>query len=406
MIKILVIDDEKIYHNMIIHALKAQDYQIETALNGIEGIKKARTSKPDLIITDVMMPKMNGYEVTSILRREDKFAHIPILVLTAQADMQAKLEAFEAGADDYLSKPFVPKELVIRIEALLRHAKRVNTIRKDTKKEEKSRLIAVHSLRGGIGCSSLAVNLSLGIFQLWKKPTVLLDLTMTAGQVALMLNASLKRTWADLARFSAGSIDLEAINSVINQHESGLSFIPAPTFPSEATPLAEEMLSTTLKMLREEFSYIIADLPHDFNQMTLSVLDEADLILLLVAPEMSSIRAAAAALDTYKKLDYPPEKIKLVLSAIMPRSDLSKEKIEDALAMSVTIRIPYVANKFVHAINYGNPFITENPEDAVTGLLEDFAFLLSQKEHKKNKPSVPSKTWRRVYKRYVARRKK
>ena len=302
MIKILAIDDEKIYHNMIIHALKEKDYQVETASNGSEGIKKARIFKPDLIITDVMMPDMNGYEVTSALRKEDAFAHTPILVLTAQADMKAKLESFEAGADDHLTKPFVPKELVVRLEALLRRAQRTKTTQKaEPESEKRASLIAVHSLRGGTGCTSLAVNLSLGMYNLWQKPTILLDLAMTAGQVALMLNTPLKRTWADLARFDAGGIDFEAINSVINQHESGLSFIPAPTLPSEAKPLEKETLGTILKMLREKFSYIIADLPHDFNPMTLSTLDETDLVLLLVAPEMASIRAAAAALDTYNR---------------------------------------------------------------------------------------------------------
>lgn len=403
---ILAIDDEKIYHNLIIHALEPQGYQIETAFSGSEGIQKARSINPDLIITDVMMPDMSGYEVTSALRREEKFAHTPILVLTAQADMQAKLNSFEAGADDHLTKPFVPKELDARIVALLRRVERLKAVRKESKSEEKARLIAVHSLRGGIGCSSLAVNLSLSLFELWHKPTIILDLAMTAGQIALMLSAPLRRTWSDLARFSAEDIDLDAINSVIYQHESGLSVIPAPTFPSEAAPLGTEMLSTALKMLRQEFNYIIADLPHDFNTMTLCALDEADLVLLLVAPEMASIRAAAAALDTYAKLNYPPEKIKLILNAVVPRSGLSKEKIESALALPITVTIPYIADKFVHAINYGQPYISSHPGDAGTGLFEDFAFYLSQDEHKKSKPSAPSETWHRVYHRYTERQKR
>ncbi len=405
---ILAIDDEKIYHNLIIHALKPQGYDVETASNGSEGIEKARSLKPDLIITDVMMPDMNGYEVASALRREEAFAHTPILVLTAQSDMQAKLEAFEAGADDHLTKPFVPQELAARIEALLRRAERTKKVYQESKpaEKEKARLIAVHSLRGGTGCSSVAVNLSLGLAGIWQSPAILLDLAMTAGQVALMLNAPLKRTWADVARFSAGNIDMEAISSVINQHESGLSFIPSPTLPSEATPLDKEMLKATLEMLGRDFSYIVADLSHDFSDMTLSVLDKADLILLLVAPEMASIRAAVAALDTYTKLGYPAEKINLVLNAIVPRSGLSREKIESALSLPISITIPYLADKFVHAINYGKPIVSHLPDEPITALFEDFAFSLSQDNHKKKKPANPSETWMRVYKRALARQKK
>ena len=406
MSKILVIDDEAIYHNLITHALQPQGHQIETASDGSTGIQKARAFKPDLIITDVMMPDMNGYEVTSALRREPAFAHTPILVLTAQADVQAKLKSFEAGADDHLTKPFVPEELAARIIALLRRAERVKTASQQTTSKKSARLIAIHSLRGGTGCSSLAVNLSLGISGLWQAPTILIDLAMTAGQVALMLNAPLKRTWADLARFTSGNIDMEAISSVINHHESGLSFIPAPTLPAETTPLSDETLSVTLTMLRQQFDYIIADLPHDFNDMTISALDEADLILLLVAPEMASIRAAAAALDTYTKLNYPTDKIKLALNAVFPRSGLSREKIETALALPITVTIPHIPDKFVHAINFGQPLVFNNPEDPASGLFEDFAFHLSKNEHKKGKPEKPSETWLRVYKRYLERQRK
>ena len=70
-------------------------------------------------------------------------------------------------------------------------------------------MIAIHSLRGGTGCSSLAVNLGVGFVYLWKKPAVLLDLTMTAGQVALMLNMTLRRTWTDIARFELGRIGFQ-----------------------------------------------------------------------------------------------------------------------------------------------------------------------------------------------------
>jgi len=274
------------------------------------------------------------------------------------------------------------------------------------REKSKARLIAIHSLRGGTGCSTLAVNLALATQALWEKHTILLDLAMTAGQVALMLNAPLKRTWADLARFSAGNIDMDAINSVINRHESGLDFIPAPTLPSEATPLKKETLATTLQMLKEEYSYIITDLSHTFNSMTLTTLGIADRILLVVAPEMASIRAAAAALDTYTKLGYPDEKIILVLNAVVPRSGLTQEKIERALELPIKLTIPHSADKFVQAINYGHPYLLKHPEDKITGLFEELAFHLSRDEEKMTKPDNPSESLRRVYQRLRARQKK
>ena len=405
MTRILVIDDEPINHQLVGRALATLQWDIHFAEDGKSGISQARSLKPDIIITDVMMPDVTGYEVTRILRREPQFAATPILVLTAQSGLEDKLKSFEAGADDHLTKPFDAAELVVRVTALLKRVEAVKASRIELPVGEQARLIAIHSLRGGTGSSSLAVNLGIGLFSLWREPTILLDLTMTAGQVALMLNMSLKRTWADIAHFAASDLDLDSLSSIISGHESGMNFIAAPTFPSEAETLRPETLGAALRLIRTQYEYVVADLPHDFSEVSIQALDAADLILMVASPEMASIRAVIAALDTYEKLGYPKEKIKLVLSATFPHSSLTKDKIEAAFRMPAIATIPYVQNLFVDAINLGQPPVLEKPHEAVSGLLEDFAFHLSKDAHKKSKPDSPTETWKRVYKRYQQRKK-
>lgn len=405
MTRILYLDDEPINHQLVGKALHFSGYEIEYAENGNSGISRARQIKPDLIITDVMMPDINGYEVTRILRREHQFASIPILVLTAQSGLQDKLKAFEAGADDHLTKPFDAEELAARVAALLRRAESARSLGPEAAPSETAHMIAVHSLRGGTGCSTLAVNLAIGLASLWPRSTVLLDLTMTAGQVALMLNMTLRRTWADVARFKPGELDRDALQSVIGQHESGLSFIAAPTFPTEAETLSDETLGAAFNLLKRQYEYIVADLPHDFSGISLQALDAADMILMVASPEMASVRAAAAALDTYIKLGYPREKMKLVLCATFPRAGLLKEKIDAALGMTSVATIPYVQELFVDAINFGRPPVYYKPDEPVSGLMEDFAFHLSKDSHKKTRPQNPTEAWARVYKRYNERKK-
>lgn len=266
-------------------------------------------------------------------------------------------------------------------------------------------MIAIHSLRGGVGCSSLAVNLSIGLRNLWQGETILLDLTMMAGQVALMLNASLKRTWADIARFAPAEIDDDTVNSIVTHHESGLDFIAAPTLPSEAETIKSETLDPVLGLIKRRYEYVVADLPHDFHETTLQALDISDLILLVASPDMASIRAAGAALDTYQKLNYPDERIKLVLNATFPRLGLQHEKIAAALGVPISIIIPYTQDLFVEAINIGKPVIASKPQDPISTLLEDYAFHISKSEQKKSKPGNPSDAWQRVYRRYSERRK-
>jgi pilus assembly protein CpaE len=402
--RILVIDDETIYHKMVASALEQEKYQLDFAHNGTEGLQKAKLTHPDLIITDVIMPDMNGYEVTRLLRRDPQFARLPILVLSAQTALQNKLSSFEAGADDYLSKPFEPAELVVRLAALLRRSELSQLPVPIDETHSPARLIAIHSLKGGTGCSSLAVNLGVGLASLWRRPSILLDLNMMAGQVALMLNATLRRTWSDIAQINPMEIEWEVLESIIAKHESGLAFIAAPTFPGEADLVRADVMDACLHLLRKRYDYMLADLPHDFSDMVIHTLDRADLILMLAAPDVASLRATAAALDTYKKLNYPAEKIKLILNATFPRNGLQKDKIEAALGLPVMLVIPYAADLFVQAINYGQPFVSTKPQEPVAALLENLAFSLSAENDKKNRPELPSEAWKRVYKRYSLRK--
>jgi len=407
MATVLLIDDEIIFHHMIEHALKPYGFDTYSELTGKQGLDTARQMLPDVIITDINLPDISGYEVTRLLRRDPRFANTPIIVLTSQTGLQDKLSSFESGADDHINKPFEPEELVARMKVLLR---RVETMGKmlppgEEKPVKKAKFIAVHSLRGGIGTSTLAVNLAIGLVKLWEAPVMLLDLVLMAGQIALMLNMPLKRTWADLAGIKSSELDEDILRSISARHVSGLDFIAAPTYPSEAEMLSEDVLKTSISLISPSYDYIIADLPHDFSDISLQALDAADLILLMLAPELSSVRAAAAALDTYSRLGYSNDKVKLVLNYTFPRFGLPRERIENALNKPVTIALPYCPDVVIPSINLGRPIIQDQVDVQIAALMEDFAFYLSTNLHKKTRPEKPTQAWKRVYDRFLKSRK-
>ncbi len=118
--KILVVDDEPDALELISYNLKSAGYDVVTADDGEEALKKARTTQPALIILDVMLPEVDGLEVCKSLRREAATAAVPIIMLTAKAAEIDRVLGLELGADDYVTKPFSPRELVLRVKALLR----------------------------------------------------------------------------------------------------------------------------------------------------------------------------------------------------------------------------------------------------------------------------------------------
>lgn len=117
--KILVVDDEPEAVELVEFNLKQAGFEVATAADGAEALERARTAKPGLIVLDVMLPELDGLEVCKILRRDPITAAIPIIMLTARAAEVDRVVGLELGADDYLTKPFSPRELVLRIRKIL-----------------------------------------------------------------------------------------------------------------------------------------------------------------------------------------------------------------------------------------------------------------------------------------------
>jgi twitching motility two-component system response regulator PilH len=115
---ILVIDDSPTERHILVDLLTRNGYQVVTAENGEEGIEKAKAELPDLILMDVVMPGLNGYQATRTLTRDDKTKHIPVIVCTSKNQETDKIWGLRQGAQDYLSKPINAEELLAKIAAL------------------------------------------------------------------------------------------------------------------------------------------------------------------------------------------------------------------------------------------------------------------------------------------------
>jgi two-component system, OmpR family, alkaline phosphatase synthesis response regulator PhoP len=117
--KILVVDDEIYIVHILDFSLGMEGYEVVTALDGEQALERARAEHPDLIVLDIMMPKLDGYETCKMLKADDNTKQIPVILLSAKGRNVDQKIGFEVGADDYITKPFSPRKLVERINAIL-----------------------------------------------------------------------------------------------------------------------------------------------------------------------------------------------------------------------------------------------------------------------------------------------
>jgi pilus assembly protein CpaE len=399
--RILIVDDDAVNLTVVDRVLSSHGYEVYQAQSGPEALARLEKVNPDVIVLDVMMPDMSGYEVCERVR-QSKLADVAIIMLTASNSVENRIKGFEVGADDYMGKPFHPDELHAHIQALLR--RRIPKQRKQDPTGLQSKTIAFYSLRGGVGVSTFATNTAVALSQIWQIPTVLVDLVLSCGQSAMMLNQTLRNTWADLAKIPEDEYTSELVDKVLMTHDTGVRILAAPPSSELAELVTGGIVKHVLDNLSTWFEYIIIDLPHDFNDTTLAALDQTDQIVLIFEPEMSSVYAAKRALDTFYKLDYSKDRIQLVMNWTFARRGLSRDSIESVLGMKVSYVLPFTENGYVDALNRGIPAIIFYKGQSIAGILEDFAFSLSKPEHVNVTPDLPSAMWKKVVSRKNAKK--
>ncbi len=388
--KVLLVDDDPQLGHILSRVLKKNGFDVIVAADGATGLRLAREERPDLIILDIMMPGMDGFEVAQRLHHDPVCASVPIMVLTAYATPYGRKTAIEIGIDDFVTKPFGIDDIVSKVRAMTRGpvvAPPETTI--SLKTAGQARLIGLHTLRGGLGCTSLAISLATALKNRWRGPTLLLDADFASGQLSLALNRRDSLGWPDLIQASSeGSLQpLLAQRRVA--HENGLHVLATPRDPREAERIGPAAVKQSLGLLKEPYDYIVADLAHDLRENTLAIARGADKILHLLAADAVSVRLAKKALAAYRAREIRPEDVLLVLVDTRPGKPASIEDLEMVLGQSVSAYIPYAA-PMTEAIDRGLAFVEAFPDHRLTRLIEELAFLVSKPDHRNGAQSEPA----------------
>lgn len=394
--RVLLIDDEQFYFKLIRNALKQADYELEYAKSSTEGLARIQSFDPEMLIVDLKLPEIDGFEILERLRRDPKFSYIPVIVITSKDELSEKLRAFELGADDYLVKPFQPEELVARMGILARRGRAMRIAQKEAVAERATTVITVHSLRGGLGCSSIVVNLGLAFHKLWGKQTLLMDGVLTAGQVSLMLDAKPTATWENLVGVEIENIDDVVVSEMMCPHKSGIRYIASPRFPIASDTFSHDALKLFMEKVKSQNDFVVVDTSHDFSDMTIHMLSMSNTILLVMAPELASLRTTMSALEIYDRLGIPLDKVKIALNNNSSNPAIKQVQLEKVLRRPIDFVLPFEAGEVNRALNFGQPFILTNPDLPICLVLERMAFAMSDDAYKALPPAVPSQTWKRV----------
>jgi DNA-binding response OmpR family regulator len=350
--QILAVDDDADVLILIKLWLQRYGFQVIEVRSGVEALKFLAHDLPDLVILDVMMPEMDGFEVCRHIRADPRTARLPVVMLTARTQLESRVEAFRAGADDYVTKPVSAIELVTRIQVILEHSSSAS-------EHKQGRAISVLGVKGGVGATTLTVNLALaGAAQ---ARTILVDLE-AGGMAAAHLGLNPSHGLNSLLMLEADAIDLPHIEAALTAHPSGLRLLAATERPVDSARISaifDRLLSLCDICLFDlgsglsQTARVISQRCHDF----ILVLD-SDRVTLIQAQHV--VRGLNEALLSHNAL-----KMVWVNRRGLP-TDLAQAAIRATLDHDPITVIGPASVALYEAIEQGQPLMLSQPDHPVT----------------------------------------
>jgi pilus assembly protein CpaE len=379
-IRLLIVDDIAETRENIRKLLQFEPdiVVVGSARTGQEAIQQAIETQPDVVLMDIHMPDMDGIKATELLLKEVPYSQIVILSVQSEADYMRK--AMLAGARYFLAKPPSGDELISTIRFLSERAKEQRKIltapAAEVSKQKggatsklMGKLLAVYSPKGGVGCTTLATNMAIGLNS-DETPTVLVDGNLQFGDVSVFLNLQVKNSIVDLAERS-DELDEDIVGEVLMRHDSGLYVLAAPPRPEMADEVQASQVRLVLSFLRQHFAYVVVDNSSTMDDVTLAVLDLADLLLAIATTDIPSIKDARLLFDLLSVLEFPKEDILFILNKTDRRSGITAEAVSENLKQAVEGEIPLDDRTVATSVNRGEPLLLgDNSRPIAKNLLD------------------------------------
>ncbi len=366
--RVLFVDDEEQIRKLLSTWLTRHGYEVTVANDGWEALKAIRANAPDLVITDVNMPNMNGLELTRRLRADHRTARIPVVMLSARKQADDVLSGYAEGADEYIPKPVEMAVLSAKVEVLI---KRFKTAQGDTTKRRGGNVILFLHGKGGVGCTTLAVNAAVALAATTIYRVTLLDLNLEFGNVPMLLNLKPERTLADLAEESHEALDDATFARYLEQDRSGVRVLAGCNAPERAELVTVPAVQQAIDRLQRQSDYVVVDAPASFSQQVLAALDVADAVIVVTAAHLPSLKATKESLDVLEKLSYPKERTLLVVNRTS-ESGVEMDQIARFFNRRADLVIPFTP-ACDDAADRGRPLTILHADNAAAKVMRDLA---------------------------------
>lgn len=360
--QILIVDDDVEALKLVGLMLERKDYEIQATTSGEKALEKVSKQKPDLIILDVMMPDMDGYEVAKRLRDQPETQEIPILFFTAKDTIHDKIAGFEAGGDDYLTKPIHPAELLSRVEALLKRGTRQD------EKTERGQAVAFLPIKGGVGNSTLALNAAITLSeQKDEEKSLLIEFQDGNGSLAMQMGSRSIMGLQNLTE-ETNALTMETLDKHLLRHSANLYILPASLKPAGiAPPITETFTETLLSLVMNKYDYVLFDLPPRFDPSTSLVLQRADYILVTMEPNPIALQMVKGVLKQLDALNIGDYKIKLQVMYRAPAaSAVKRDTIHSELGLDILGSIPPAPDLAYDSWSTGRPIVSTQPMSLIS----------------------------------------
>ena len=356
--------------------LRHDGYEIQVAADGPEGLRQWTADRPDLVACDNDLPGPSGMELVMRIRQaEQNGSHTPVILLGSGVDVDAKVAALRAGADDYLAKPIHPQELSARVRGLLSRFQRAQPQRKSST----GRVVAFYGAKGGVGTTTLAINTAIALKSELKRSVALVDANLQFGDHRVFLDLGPdSRSIVDAV--SAGAVELDMLRQSIVRHESGIEVLLAPPSPDQAELVSHEQhhLLRVIEMLRTQYDHVLVDMDERFDEHTLDIIGLADQLVVVMTAVLSCVKNVRLVLETMAQLAVPQDRLMLVLNRANAFTGVSAKSVEHVLKRPIEHQVLNDYRSAISALNSGTPFMAKRPESALGKDVLELARMLDQ----------------------------